>query len=143
METRGVKSKERREAPLSPPCNPSNNALLACEEGVPGVPLSLGRVPELELEVAHDERAELVQLDAGDVLAQAGPRAEAESHHVLVHVVRALVVEPAVRVERVRVLAEDVLVLLDDCRVAADDVAAGDELAAERYSLFGDNSWQR
>lgn len=49
--------------------------------------------------MADDERAELVQLDAGDVLPQTGSRAEAKRHHVLVHVVRALLVQPAVWVE--------------------------------------------
>lgn len=128
---------EWRNPLLIPPCNPSNDALLAREEGVPGVPLRLVGVPEFELEVADDERAELVQLDTGDVLAQAGPCAEAKCHHVLVHVARTLMVEPAVRFERGGVLAEDLLVLLDDSRVAADDVAAWDELAAERHSLLG------
>lgn len=107
------------------------------------MPLRLVGVPKFELEVADDERAELVQLDACDVLAQARPGAEAKRHHVLVHVVRALLVEPAVWVERVGVLAKDLLVLLHDGRVAADDVAAWDELSAERYALLGDNTWQR
>lgn len=107
------------------------------------MPLRFSGVPELELEVADDERAELVQLEAGDVFAQAGSRAKAKRHHVLVHVVRALLVEPAVRVERVSVLAKDLLVLLYDGRVTADDVAAGDELAAEHHSLLGDDPWQR
>lgn len=100
-------------------------------------------VPKVELEVADDERAELVQLDAGDVLAQARPGAEAERHHVLVHVVSALLVEPAVWVKRVGVLAKDLLVLLHDGSVAADDVAAWDELSAGGYALLGDNTWQR
>lgn len=107
------------------------------------MPLRLVGVPKVELEVADDERAELVQLDAGDVLAQARPRAEAKRHHVLVHVVSALLVEPAVRVERVGILAKDLLVLLHDGSVAADDIAAWDELSAERYAFLRDDSWQR
>ena len=96
------------------------------------------------LKCADDERAQLVQLDAGDGLPQTRSSAKSKRHvvHVVRHVVRALLVEPAARVERGDVLAGDLLVLLDDCRVAADNVASWDELAAERHTLLGYDSWQ-
>lgn len=83
-----------------------------------------------------------MQFEECNVLPYAGPCSAPKCHHVLVHVVCAHWVHPAIRVEFVRILTEDSLIKMHDGCVDSNRVAFGDELSAKLDAPAWDGSWQ-
>lgn len=127
---------------MVPTLDSRDHAFLSGKEGVSGVPLSLGLIVEFKPIIPHQLRRKLVQLNQGNVLAQARTCAAAKGHHELVHVVGARLIHPAVRVETFCVCTKYFLIKVQNGGVDANKITTRDELSAERHALRGHNTRQ-